>query len=248
MISNKTRDGCKLSREEGKQMRLNANPILILTCALFLYNPARADRFVNTGAGFINTCDSVTHVGIGVVSPYDSRMDGQSNVVLGPNDFYYNGITGSRLQLSTPPNDSGVAVFLDNYLEGGLYPCLRFLGGSNSSSWYRLASLSLKTGDFWVNGGLSASSITITGPYNPPDYVFEPDYKLRSLAETERFVRAHKHLPDVPSANEMQNGMDLSDLNLRLLKQVEELTLRAIDQEKRIKKLEKDLLKRGEKQ
>lgn len=77
-----------------------------------------------------------------------------------------------------------------------------------------------------------------------PDYVFESDYKLAPLAEVEAFTQANKHLPDVPSAQEIEaGGMDLAKMNLVLLKKVEELTLHAIAQEKRIQSLETLLTK-----
>ncbi|MBK8800585.1 MAG: hypothetical protein IPN71_13010 [Fibrobacteres bacterium] len=71
------------------------------------------------------------------------------------------------------------------------------------------------------------------------DYVFEPDYKLASLSEVEAYAKANKHLPDVPSAAQIeQDGLDLAKMNLLLLKKVEELTLHTISLEKRIKTLE----------
>lgn len=77
-----------------------------------------------------------------------------------------------------------------------------------------------------------------------PDYVFESDYKLAPLAEVEAFTRENKHLPDVPSAREIKaGGLDLTEMNLTLLRKVEELTLHAIAQEKRIQSLEAELRK-----
>ncbi|MBD3316982.1 MAG: hypothetical protein GF344_14430 [Chitinivibrionales bacterium] len=72
-----------------------------------------------------------------------------------------------------------------------------------------------------------------------PDYVFEPDYKLRDLGELEEYVKKEKHLPEVPSANEMvEGGVDLGELNMVFLKKIEELTLYTIAQQKHIDKLE----------
>jgi hypothetical protein len=71
-----------------------------------------------------------------------------------------------------------------------------------------------------------------------PDYVFEPGYKLQSLSDLEAYVKANKHLPEVPSAREMEKGVDLAEMNLKLLKKVEELTLRVIEMDKQMKKLE----------
>lgn len=76
-----------------------------------------------------------------------------------------------------------------------------------------------------VTRGIPASNVA--------DYVFKPDYKLASLSEVEAFTQANGHLPEVPSAEDVEkNGLDLAQMNLVLLKKVEELTLHAIAQEK----------------
>lgn len=68
-----------------------------------------------------------------------------------------------------------------------------------------------------------------------PDYVFEEDYDLRSLEETESYIQANKHLPEIPSATEMEeNGFELKEMNLKLLQKIEELTLYLIEQNKQI--------------
>lgn len=54
-----------------------------------------------------------------------------------------------------------------------------------------------------------------------PDYVFENNYKLSSLREIEDFVKSKKHLPGVLSAKIIQeNGLDLAEMNLILLKKI----------------------------
>ena len=68
-----------------------------------------------------------------------------------------------------------------------------------------------------------------------PDYVFEKDYPLLALAELEKYIRENRHLPEIPSANDMEeNGLNLKEINLLLLKKVEELTLHLIEQDKSI--------------
>lgn len=76
-----------------------------------------------------------------------------------------------------------------------------------------------------------------------PDYVFQPEYNLMSLKEVERFIDKNKHLPNIPSAEEMQasEGMDLGEMNLKLLEKVEELTLHLIEMQKKIEKLDEEL-------
>lgn len=74
------------------------------------------------------------------------------------------------------------------------------------------------------------------------DYVFEPSYRLPSLTEVEAFVKQYKHLPDVPSAKELEDaGIDLGEDQAILLRKVEGLTLYIIEQNKRIELLEGQL-------
>jgi hypothetical protein len=74
------------------------------------------------------------------------------------------------------------------------------------------------------------------------DYVFEPTYKLPSLEEIEVFIKQYKHLPDVPSAKEVEkNGLDVGENQAVLLKKIEELTLYVIEQQKEINELRKEV-------
>src|SRR5262245_32362201 len=64
-----------------------------------------------------------------------------------------------------------------------------------------------------------------------PDYVFESGYALRSMDDVHAFIEAHGHLPDVPSAREVQrDGVDMTRFSMTLLQKIEELTLYALDQ------------------
>lgn len=85
-----------------------------------------------------------------------------------------------------------------------------------------------------VNGKIHAKEIKVDLNVPGPDYVFGDGYPLLSLAETEDYIKKHKHLPDVPSAKDMEkNGIGLSEMNMLLLKKVEELTLLMIKQDKK---------------
>jgi hypothetical protein len=67
------------------------------------------------------------------------------------------------------------------------------------------------------------------------DYVFGDGYKLLPLTEVEKFIKKNNHLPDVPSAAEVEkNGLDLGDNQATLLRKIEELTLYTLDANKRI--------------
>ena len=89
-----------------------------------------------------------------------------------------------------------------------------------------------------VNGKIRSKEVIVEAT-GWPDYVFETDYDLPTLAEIEAYINTHKHLPEIPSAKEIEeNGLTLGEMNALLLKKIEELTLHIIEQEKRIKKLE----------
>jgi|WetSurMetagenome_2_1015567.scaffolds.fasta_scaffold02548_2 hypothetical protein len=89
-----------------------------------------------------------------------------------------------------------------------------------------------------VNGKITAKEIEVLAVGWVPDFVFEDDYKLKSLDEVEGYILSNKHLPDVPSAEEiMENGMNLSEMNSILLKKVEELTLYVIQLKKEIQQI-----------
>jgi hypothetical protein len=74
-----------------------------------------------------------------------------------------------------------------------------------------------------------------------PDYVFKPTYQLPSLNELEKYLQKNQHLPEVPSATEVEkNGIDLGSNQAILLKKVEELTLYMIDLNKKVEALAKE--------
>ncbi len=58
--------------------------------------------------------------------------------------------------------------------------------------------------DLSVNGNILAKEIKVKTDIAVPDYVFEPDYKLKSLEDIESYVKENKHLPEIPSAKQIQ--------------------------------------------
>jgi hypothetical protein len=103
----------------------------------------------------------------------------------------------------------------------------------------KISGSSTSTGSF---GTVEASHFTGDGAglTNVPDYVFESEYVLRSLSDVEEFVSESKHLPGIPSMDDMSEWKKYSvgDRDMLLLEKIEELTLYVIRLEKRIKDLE----------
>jgi hypothetical protein len=92
-----------------------------------------------------------------------------------------------------------------------------------------------------VGGNMIAESIKVNLQSGWPDYVFRKDYKIEPLAETEKFINRFGHLPGVPSAKVMESeGLNVGEMNILLMKKIEELTLLLIEQDKRIKWLERN--------
>lgn len=74
------------------------------------------------------------------------------------------------------------------------------------------------------------------------DYVFEDGYKLLSLEEVKNHIAEEGHLPAMPSAEEVEeHGVNLGDMDAKLLEKIEELTLYIIKQDERISGLESQL-------
>lgn len=58
-----------------------------------------------------------------------------------------------------------------------------------------------------------------------PDYVFEQGYEMPALSDLEKQVMDQKHLPGIPSASTVmaEKGIEVGDMQKRLLEKVEEL-------------------------
>lgn len=91
---------------------------------------------------------------------------------------------------------------------------------------------------FEVNGTMRAKEI-IVETANWPDYVFNNDYELSCLNDLEKFIFENHHLPNVPSAAEIEDkGQHVGDLQKKMMEKIEELTLHIIELNKRIESLE----------
>lgn len=92
-----------------------------------------------------------------------------------------------------------------------------------------------------VAGGIITEKVRVAtnGTAFWADFVFDKNYKLRSLRELEQYIKLNNHLPEMPTTAEVnKEGLDLATTQALLLQKIEELTLYAIDQNKKIEKLE----------
>ncbi|MGW9686771.1 hypothetical protein [Flagellimonas sp. 2504JD1-5] len=102
--------------------------------------------------------------------------------------------------------------------------------GTQSPGTYRLA----------VNGNIRAKEIKVETGW--ADYVFKEGYDLPTLEEVEKHIQEKGHLINIPSAKEVEeNGVQLGEMNKLLLEKIEELTLYTLEQERKIEQLEKEV-------
>lgn len=103
-----------------------------------------------------------------------------------------------------------------------------------------------------VDAGTTAYKLTVSGKIlceelrvellaNWPDYVFQEDYDLKTLYELKSFIETHKHLPEIPRAEDVaREGIEVGEMNRKLLEKVEELTLYVINLQEQIDELKKE--------
>lgn len=100
-----------------------------------------------------------------------------------------------------------------------------------------IGTSSTGTHKFAVEGSIGAREIKVEAS-GWSDFVFEPNYELRTLEEVEQHIAENGHLPEIPSEAEVtKNGINLGEMNSKLLQKIEELTLYMIAMNKEMKEL-----------
>lgn len=90
-----------------------------------------------------------------------------------------------------------------------------------------------------VNGNMIAESVKVQLRGSWPDYVFNKNYSLKPLSEVEQYIKTNEHLPDIPSASKVkEEGLNLGEMNVKLLQKIEELTLYLIEKDKQVTDLQ----------
>ena len=95
-----------------------------------------------------------------------------------------------------------------------------------------------------VKGKIHAEEVIVDLSVPGPDYVFADNYPLTTLKEVEDYIQLNKHLPEIPSAKEMEaSGIELGTMNMLLLKKIEELTLYQIEMMKILREQQEEIQK-----
>jgi hypothetical protein len=206
--------------------------------------------FPNVSIAQTNVFPSSGNVGIGTTNPI-SQLHLSSDVDHSFNLSRSNGTYGFRIyrdalggnilfQIGITPTAWETKIKIGEG-EGANTKLLLNPNGGNVGIGTSLPSEKLS-----VNGNVRAQKIIVTQT-GWSDYVFEPTYQLRSLADVERFIKKNRRLPGIPSQKEVEEkGVSIGDSQAMLLKKIEELTLYVIELKKendglkqRIEKIER---------
>ncbi|KAB5483121.1 tail fiber protein [Flagellimonas hadalis] len=198
--------------------------------------------FVNlNGNNRVTVSGTTGYVGIGTINPTSNldvyKYDGISHTRIYTNQ--HNGI--AKLEIA-----GGVAGFgasysgwtlyhSHNHTEKDLYfkygqsgnPSVVFTDNGNVGIGTTVPGSKLT-----VKGRVHAEEVRVDLSVPGPDYVFKEGYDLKSIKEVQNYIKEHGHLPNIPTAKEMEvDGIQLGEMNMKLLEKIEELTLYIIQQQ-----------------
>jgi hypothetical protein len=90
-----------------------------------------------------------------------------------------------------------------------------------------------------VDGKIISEELKVQLSGSWPDYVFQDNYDLKSFDHLRSYIKENKHLPNIPAAAEVEkNGIEVGDMQRRMVEKIEELTLYILQLEERLKALE----------
>lgn len=178
--------------------------------------------------GFLNTLNASNNISVGYNNAPNAN-NATGNIYIGNNISPFNSQPSNELNIGNwivgNNGTIGIGQFTNQLPADGIAP---------DGERYKL----------FVKDGIKTEKVKVDIAANNgwADYVFQKDYKLMPLNELDQFINKNGHLPEVPTTEEaIKNGIELKEMNILLLKKVEELTLHVIEQQKRIETLEKKI-------
>lgn len=208
-----------------------------------------------SGGGIGNSLWKNNDNGIGIVN------NNTGGININSNEDNKSGLQFNRLKSSSPAGDAyGKVLSVDD--NGNVI--LVTDGGANvSNSWNTIdgrlhnannGKVVIGTGinsypdgfNLFVKGGILTERVRVALANSDrwADHVFDSKYKLMPLNQVEKFIKHNKHLPNVPSAEEMADrGLDVAETSAKFMEKIEELTLYLIEANKRIEELDRKVKK-----
>jgi hypothetical protein len=207
----------------------------------FISFPSTASGILGYNSDKILVLNNAGNVGIGTITPTAGSRLHVANVATSSVEIESTG--GGRAQTNYKAgSDFATGINIDGNF--GIVPNTD-VSGATGLWMNQSGNISIGTTDpqgykLAVNGSAIATSMTVKLNANWPDFAFKPAYKLPSLTDIKTYIDKNHHLQDVPSTAEVKrNGHNLGEMNIVLLKKVEELTLYLIELNKTTAELTK---------
>ena len=209
---------------------------------------AESDLSLQRDGGDLLLCGlDLGNVGIGVTSSPVSRLqivDG-ANASYASNGYLVTGnISGANIVMDNNEllarNNGGVADLFLQQEGGDLILCADENGAVGIGV---VSGASIPAGSLLaVDGKITCEEVLVKLSENWPDYVFAKDYPLTPLSEVKSYIDEHQHLPGIPNAATVQEeGMELGEMQRKMMEKIEELTLYIIQLESDVKALKEKL-------
>lgn len=216
-------------------------PLVNETNGIMMGTNSQHPTLVLTAGDYIRT----GKVGIGKRDPQAklhirSNFDEDAGIILEPGQMQTNGAfiqlrdESHRISVGTNGAMSITAGAKPLSLEGSRVTLTGKVGvnTTNTVNGYALA----------VDGGIITDEVLILNVEDWPDYVFGKDHQLMSLNDLKAFIEQNSHLPEIPSAAEVEeNGVNVVEMQKMLLKKIEELTLYTVEQQQLIEALQEKI-------
>ena len=203
------------------------------TTAIGQFGYAVFGSATGTGTNYAGFFSGHTYVGaddealtISGTNPYIQFKDGTT-------ENAYVRANGSDLLLATNSGNATGKVVLRTNGVGRVW--VDATGNVSIGSSAKVASGYLLS----VVGKVMAEEVRVELNGTWPDYVFAKDYKLMPLQNLKQYVMENNHLPEVPAAEEMKDGIEVGKMNKMLMQKVEELTLYIIQLNEEVQELKK---------
>lgn len=169
-----------------------------------------------------------------------NNSTGSYNVLIGNYTGYYE--TGSnKLYIENSPNYTTTPLIWGDFSTDQLK-----LNGKVGVGLYAtgfpstVGSANVSNYNLFVKGGILTDEVRVRTTW--ADYVFNEEYELRPLSVLETYIKENKHLPNVPSAKEVENnGIEVGNIVSIQQEKIEELTLYIIEQDKKLQQAQKEI-------
>lgn len=184
----------------------------------------------------------ISNGGIGVITPANVNDAGYLRLGKDGQNFWHIRHTGTATGMD---NDFQIFGLINNAWTTGLGISKTtgavYIGNLGTGAGVaRTCTSASSSGQYlklYVDGLIGAREVRVSTT-SWCDYVFEPSYKLKPLSEVESFIKANKHLPEVPSEQQVTaNGLEMGEMMKIHMKKIEELTLYMIELKKENEKL-----------